>query len=500
MMRNPRSLVAALLIAALGTTVHGMFMNRSVKVPVDRAVANVEKWIKEKPRDAQAYYVLGRLHALAWAYGPDLNLWRPMPEEGARPRGRENQRIALGADEPAPGADPFNGGLPGFGPYDAVQVRRAEDRKEVTPADATHLRDAIRNYRKAVELNPNSAIYHLGLAWLLQETGKAARSLPPAAIDLPEAKPTDAEKSAYAAAIAKLGDGDIQVRDQASEQLAQAMPKPFEQLHALKSTDAEVNARVERLLTSYYDLQALEHYRKAYALSIDADMAKPGGMMMANAVISAEAGESILQILTTHPKASKPDEEKQLGAALKALAEKPRAITPIIFRLPGEGDPGAQKLSDLLDPLARTTFDLAGDDVLREWPWVRPGTSFLVWDPLQTGQISSGRALFGSATWWIAFRDGYEALSILDDNRDGCLAGDELQGISVWTDQNANGVSEPGEVKTAAGAGITVIDSRASRDADDTLTVPAGISFSDGSAVPSFDWVTLPAAKVTRGK
>jgi HEAT repeat protein len=39
----------------------GAFIDASVTVPVERVVANVEAWIKDKPQDAQAYYVLGTI-------------------------------------------------------------------------------------------------------------------------------------------------------------------------------------------------------------------------------------------------------------------------------------------------------------------------------------------------------------------------------------------------------------------------------------------------------
>jgi hypothetical protein len=223
--------------------------------------------------------------------------------------------------------------------------------------------------------------------------------------------------------------------------------------------------------------------------------------MKANAVISSEAGDAILQILQTHASAAKPEELKEIGETLKKLNDKPRAVTPVIFAMPGEvpGVAGeATALRELLDPLARTTFDLAGDDLHREWPWVKPGTSLLVWDPAGTGKITSGRALFGSATWWIAFRDGYEALAVLDDNRDGQLSGEELQGIAVWTDKNGNGVSEPGEVVPAGEAGIVSIGVRAHTAADGTLMVDGGITLTSGASVPTFDWVTGPVRVASR--
>jgi hypothetical protein len=65
--------LAMALVLAGGLQVSlGTPLNTTVQLPVERLVANVEKWIKEKPQDAQAYFVLGRIHATAWASGPNL--------------------------------------------------------------------------------------------------------------------------------------------------------------------------------------------------------------------------------------------------------------------------------------------------------------------------------------------------------------------------------------------------------------------------------------------
>ena len=103
-----------------------------------------------------------------------------------------------------------------------------------------------------------------------------------------------------------------------------------------------------------------------------------------------------------------------------------------------------------------------------------------MWDPGHTGVIKDGRQLFGSRTWWIFFRDGYEALSVLDDNRDGRLTGGELEGIAVWVERNGDGASQAGEVLTLEEARIESIGVRATTDADGTLMSAAGIRFFSG--------------------
>jgi hypothetical protein len=145
----------------------------------------------------------------------------------------------------------------------------------------------------------------------------------------------------------------------------------------------------------------------------------------------------------------------------------------------------------MINSQARVGFNLAGDGVEREWPWVRPGVSFLAWDPKGTGKITSGQQLFGNATFWMFFRDGYEALASLDDDRDGWLKGKELKGVVVWTDLDGDGDSDGGEVIAVEKVGVTAV--RTSADASEGRTPLAsnGIVFKDGRSVPTYDWTPV---------
>jgi hypothetical protein len=483
-MRRTPVLSILLFSAALALPASARFISRSVKIPVDRAVANVEAWIKEKPGDPQAYYVLGRIHAMAWAYGPDLNLWRPQPLKPPPNSPAATQPLTDDAK------DPFNAQLPEFGPYDSVEVRRDAARKEITQEDIAHLKAALVNYKKAVELSPTTGIYELGLAWLIQELGKVAHQLPPDALAPILPTPDAKETRTYNAAIDDLSSSDAAVRDRATKLLTSALPVSTALLLAHKTTDPETQARIDKLLKTSFDLLALDHYRKAYANAIVKDLDAPGGLIRADSQISAEAGEAILDLLTTYADAAKPDELKNVADNLKTLSDKPHAITPIIFSLPSSDHPASQKLENLLNPIARTTFDLAADGIPREYPWLQPTTSLLCWDPFHTGKVPDARTLFGSATWNIPFRNGYEALQLLDDNHDGILSGPELDGLAAWTDKNSNGIAEPGEVQPLASLGIVSLNIRPTTAADGTLMNSHGITFSNGTATPTFDWVT----------
>jgi len=233
---------------------------------------------------------------------------------------------------------------------------------------------------------------------------------------------------------------------------------------------------------------ALEDYRLAYDRSSKRELEMkyyaPG-----YEAVSQEAAERIVAIQQQRLKDGKvkaKDAEGEIGRMEKSLAtlrRMPRAITPVIFSF-REG----ARLQELLDPGARVTFDLDGFGGA-EWSWLKSSTGILVWDPEHTGMIRSGLQLFGSVTWWMFWRDGFAALSALDDNHDGWLSGAELAGVAVWVDRNQNGRSEPGEVISLASAGIVRICVRGSLDGDGVLGNARGIEFSDGRVTPAYDWI-----------
>ena len=141
------------------------------------------------------------------------------------------------------------------------------------------------------------------------------------------------------------------------------------------------------------------------------------------------------------------------------------------------------------------TFDLDGTGRKAQWPWIKPSTGLLVWDPQNKGEITSGRQLFGTATWWLLFPNGYAALDALDDNRDGSLSGAELRGIGVWFDKNANGRSDPGEVQPVTDFGVQAIRTR-STGSDHGMPMNAqGIVLKNGAVVPTYDWVVSPVPR-----
>jgi hypothetical protein len=155
-------------------------------------------------------------------------------------------------------------------------------------------------------------------------------------------------------------------------------------------------------------------------------------------------------------------------------------------------DANAGRLTDLLAAGATAAFDLDGTGRPQRYPWLKPTTGMLVWDPRHAGRVESGKQLFGSATFHLFWRDGYAALDALDDDRDGVLSGGELAGLAVWRDLDGDGTSDAGEVMPVESAGIVGIAARATGRDGGSPCNPLGLRLKDGRTVATWDWVVEP--------
>ena len=329
------------------------------QVPVDRLLANAIEDLRQHPDEAAREYLVGRLHSLKFSQ-QETAFRSPMPGPSVTPR-------------TAPG------------PLMSEDIKEAEE--------------SIAHYRRAVELDPKSALYHFSLGWMLQEYSSHSKE--------------------HAALID----------------------------------------------------EALPEYRRAYHLALQEDLKQSYRF---SALLSDQAGTAVVNILKTRKQDSAVQKEiEEVSFNVTVLQGRPLAITPIIF----PSRPGAH-LEELTMSTTRVHFDIDGFDDHRAWTWLQPSTCILVWDPEHTGHIVSGRQLFGSVTWWMFWRDGFEPLAALDDNRDGKLTGVETSGIAVWRDANGNGVSDPGEVIPAEQFGIVEIAVRGGE-----------ITLRDGTVLPMFDWI-----------
>lgn len=170
----------------------------------------------------------------------------------------------------------------------------------------------------------------------------------------------------------------------------------------------------------------------------------------------------------------------------KRLSDAPPAVyvTPIFVPLQS----GAA-FDNLIDRTSKVAFDFTGQGRPMQAGWITPDAAWLVWDPKDKRRVASGFQLFGSVTWLASWDNGFKALGALDDNADGAIAGPELDGLALWRDANANGLSEPGEVEPVAAHGIVSLGYGHTRLGDDLWVNRTGVTFKDGEVRPTYDWL-----------
>ena len=174
----------------------------------------------------------------------------------------------------------------------------------------------------------------------------------------------------------------------------------------------------------------------------------------------------------------------RLQEDLVTLQGMGRAVTPLLIPV-GR----STALAELTRPDAAVPFDLDGSGLPKRWGWITPQAAWLVFDADGSGQISSGLQLFGNVTFWVFWRDGYDALSSLDADGNGLLEGAELSGLALWRDINSNGISDPDEVQPLTCWGINAISCTSRPHPTGIPWNPRGVRDTEGRWRPTFDWV-----------
>ncbi len=227
--------------------------------------------------------------------------------------------------------------------------------------------------------------------------------------------------------------------------------------------------------------QATKEYRNVIKMAWKKEGKMKRGRLGGN-YITVEAAKYLIPLLDKNADAKEIQTLQNRVAKLKRL---PRPITPIAIPLQN-----GVKLANMLDRKAKVKFDADGSGLPKRWSWIRPNAGWLVYDQVGTKKITSGLQLFGNVTFWMFWDNGYEALSILDDNHDGYLSGKELRNLAIWQDRNGNGISEPSEVKSLAACGITKLSCRCQShkgSVDCAASSSAGVFFRDGTVRPTYD-------------
>jgi tetratricopeptide (TPR) repeat protein len=184
----------------------------------------------------------------------------------------------------------------------------------------------------------------------------------------------------------------------------------------------------------------------------------------------------------------------ELKSRASRLRSVPRPITPIA--IPLSANTTARRIVDID---AQVRFDADGRGLVRRWTWINRDAGWLVYDPAGHGQITSALQWFGNVTFWLFWNNGYDALSALDDNRDGELRGAELRYLAIWHDVNGNGLSDRGEARSLADHGIVALSCRYV-DGDGLLVVaesPKGVRFTTGETRTTYDVILRPSAMVS---
>ena len=233
--------------------------------------------------------------------------------------------------------------------------------------------------------------------------------------------------------------------------------------------------------------KAVGEYRKvikgAWEKEKDSRMGRMYGQFL-----TVEAAGCLIPLLD---KDKDKEEIKTLQERIKRLGVLGRPISPIVIPLHD-----GLTASELEDHSANVAFDADGTGLQKRWTWITRDAGWLVNDPHHTGKVTSALQLFGNVTFWMFWENGYQALAALDDDRDGMLAGKELDGLAIWQDLNGNGLSDRGEVKPLAEWGIVAISCRYVLDtnrSDRMAYSPRGVFFRDGSNRPTYDIILQPA-------
>ena len=322
--------------------------------------------------------------------------------------------------------------LPRFGPS-SPRINTTRSAPSVSDADTAIYASSLHNYRRAVELNPKEPLHWFGYGFELEEALKYPQTLAAAAAELK----------------LKLPANSAVLRD------------------AIRSA-------------------SVANYRQAYKLALPEDRSARGAGVF---TVSEEACLSIVRLQQGRRLSDAESSEMEtMKATVAEMKSQPRFITPIVIRMDSDAQPAMVAWDANEAERHRVEFDMLGTGTSTKWTWVKPETGLLVWDPHHTNIIKSGQQLFGTTTWWLFWKDGYEPLKALDNNADGFLSGSELTGIAVWFDKNGNGICDAGEVISLAKVGIVKLSVKANGEYLGQPYNASGVVFANGHTALSMDW------------
>lgn len=131
--------------------------------------------------------------------------------------------------------------------------------------------------------------------------------------------------------------------------------------------------------------------------------------------------------------------------------------SPLVLDLNGNGN-SSTRLNE-----SSVYFDMDGDGFKERTAWVENGDGLLVLDKNSNGIIDNGSELFGNFTALAdgnSADDGFSALLQHDENRDGKIDQNDAiyNQLNVWVDENQDGITDTGELKGLAEAGVASVN------------------------------------------
>lgn len=133
-------------------------------------------------------------------------------------------------------------------------------------------------------------------------------------------------------------------------------------------------------------------------------------------------------------------------------------MSPLVLNLTS-----SRTIQTIHPDLSKVLFDLNADGAKERTGWIYPTAGFLALDINGNGVIDNGGELFGQFTA-IGSKgrlatNGYEALAQYDLNHDGVIDDKDpiFSKLVVWIDENVDGISQPGEVRSLQELGISKI-------------------------------------------
>ncbi len=222
--------------------------------------------------------------------------------------------------------------------------------------------------------------------------------------------------------------------------------------------------------------EALKQYRLVFEAAVARDLDPKAPHFGVS--LTEETGRYLLALLDKNKDAG---EIAEVKASLEKASKVPRAVTPVVIPLQR-----GVAFEGLVNRRARVAFDLDGTGLARRWQWISPKAGWLVYLDRRPA-VTSGLQMLGGSTFWIFWKDGYEAMAALDADEDGWLRGSELRALKVWCD-DGDGVSQNAELRSLDSLGIEALSVRGRAFREGSWS-ERGVRYRDGFVGPSYDWM-----------